>query len=818
MSLYIKVPIYNIIQQYKLRKVAISLLFLLGGLLSLTAQAQSQEVGTIRGRLEGKGGDDLAFITIWLEGTNYHTLTDEQGNFELRKVPRGKYLLHISSLSIESQQHNITLNTSLLELQYQVKASQHELEAVMVTGTSAKRRTELSGFSVNVLELDATSKASLSTTEVLDRLPGIRIRSSGGLGARTNVNINGMSGEAIRTFINGVPQSSYGGSFSLRSIPSSMIERVEVYKGVVPTYLSDDALGGAINIILKNRKSNQLVASYSAGSFNTHLANLYGSYYLGRGFMVSGSLYFNYSKNNYWVWGDDIVYEHGNGQVTKVDRARRFHDAYRDYGTRLALSLNDRKWVDQLSLNVIASGGYKEIQHGARMNRVYGNRHRNSRMLALETSYRKDDIFTDGLSLDLQLGYTNNYRLVVDTIPHRYDWSGKPIVDSHNQPIKTDFGAEVFNAITNGPTLQTDISHNFTTRTSLGYTFFEHHTLTARWQGSYFLRDSHDPLVPKYITPPDQNKKSLKSIASLSLEDSWLDGRLKNTLFYKQYYQQVHAIMELINPTTGKLENTPVESATSFHGVGGTLSYMVLKGLYLHFSAERAIRLPSELELFGNIASNVSQMPNLKPETSNNYNLGTNFGTYYLGPLGISGSATLFVRDTRDMIREKVMIGALADYSLFENVDNILSRGIDTECSFSLWDRVYLTGSYSYTKATYNNRDESIYGLPLRHEPPHKANLNLRYLIPDLGAPGNTLTLGANLFYVSQFPVDLVIYSTPYVPYQSPVSLSISYSLLKGALTVSFDAKNIFNQQIFDNYALQKPGRAFYGKLVYTLQ
>ena len=817
MILSIKTMIGPYIQRDTYRKV-ISLLLLIGGILSFTAEAQSPKVGTIRGRLEVKGSEDLADIAISLDGTRYRTLTDEQGNFELLNVPFGKYRLNISSLFIEPEQHKIVLNKPLLELRYRVKSTHTELETVVVTGTSAKRRTELSGFSVNVLELDATSKFSLSTSEVLDRLPGTRIRSSGGLGARTNVNINGMSGESIRTFINGVPQSSYGGSFSLRSIPSSMIERVEVYKGVVPAYLSDDALGGAINIILKNRRSNQLVVSYSAGSFNTHLANLYGSYYLGRGFVLSASLYYNYSKNNYWVWGDDIVYEHGDGQVTKVDKARRFHDAYRDYGTRLALSLNDRSWVDQLSFNVIASGGYKEIQHGARMNRVYGNRHRNSRMLAVETSYRKDDILTDGLSLDLQLGYTNNHRVVVDTVPYRYDWSGQPIVDSNNRPIKTDFGAEVRNALTGGPSLQTDISHTFTTRASLAYTFLEHHTLTARWQGTYFLRDSHDPLVPKYITPPDQNKKSLKSIASLALEDSWLEGRLKNSLFYKQYYQKVHAIMELNNPTTGKLENTPVESATSFHGVGGTLSYKVLDGLYLHASAERAIRLPSELELFGNIASNVTQMPNLKPERSNNFNLGTNFGTYHLGSFGISGSATLFVRDTRDMIREKVMIGALADYSQFENVDNILSRGIDTECSLSLWNKLFLTGSYSYTKATYNNRHESIYGLPLRHEPPHKANLNLRYLIPNLGSEGNTLTLGANLFYVSKFPVDLVIYSTPYVPHQSPVSLSVSYTLLKGALTASFDAKNIFNQQIFDNYALQKPGRAFYGKLVYTLQ
>lgn len=816
MNLSIKVMIYTFIQRDTYRKV-ISLLLFIGGILSFTAEAQSPKVGTIRGRLEVKGSEDLEDIAISLDGTKYRTLTDDQGNFELLGVPYGIYRLNISSLFIEPDQHKIVLNKPLLELRYQIKASHTELETVVVTGASAKRRTELSGFSVNVLELDATSKLSLSTSEVLDRLPGTRIRSSGGLGSRTNININGMSGESIRTFINGVPQSSYGGSFSLRSIPSSMIERVEVYKGVVPAYLSDDALGGAINIILKNRRSNQLVVSYSAGSFNTHLANLYGSYYLGRGFMLSASLYYNYSKNNYWVWGKDIFYEHGNGQITKVDKVRRFHDAYRDYGTRLALSLNDRSWVDQLSLNVIASGGYKEIQHGARMNRVYGNRHRNSRMIAVETSYRKDDILTDGLSLDIQLSYTNNQRVVVDTVPYRYDWSGHPIVDSNNQPIMTDFGAEVKSGITGGPSLQTDISHTFTTRASLAYTFLEHHTLTARWQGTYFLRDSYDPLVPKYITPPDQNKKSLKSIASLSLENSWLEGRLKNSLFYKQYFQKVHAIMELNNPTTGDLENTPVESAISFHGIGGTLSYKVLDRLYLHASAERAIRLPSELELFGSVGSNVVQMPNLRPERSNNFNLGTNFGTYNLGSVGISGSVTLFLRDTRDMIREKIGTGAI-DFSYFENVDNILSRGIDTECSLSLWDKFFLTGSYSYTKATYNNRNESIYGLPLRHEPPHKANLNLRYLIPDLGAEGNTLTLGVNLFYVSKFPVDLEIYSTPYVPFQSPVGLSISYTMLKGALTASFDAKNILNQQIFDNYALQKPGRAFYGKLVYTLQ
>ena len=179
MSLSINILTYNIIRRHANCKV-ISLLLLIGGILSFTAEAQSTKVGTIRGRLEGHGSEDLAAITISLDGTAYHTLTDEQGNFELSDIPLGKYLLNITSLFIEPEQHKIVLNKPLLELHYQVTSSQTELGTVVVTGTSAKRRTELSGFSVNVLELDVSSKFSLSTSEVLDRLPGTRIRSSGG--------------------------------------------------------------------------------------------------------------------------------------------------------------------------------------------------------------------------------------------------------------------------------------------------------------------------------------------------------------------------------------------------------------------------------------------------------------------------------------------------------------------------------------------------------------------------------------------------------------------------------------------------------------
>ena len=123
------------------------------------------------------------------------------------------------------------------------------------------------------------------------------------MGSKVNYNINGLSGNSIKIFIDGVPASNYGPSFSLSSIPSALIERIEVYKGVVPGYLSEDALGGAINIILKQRRNKSLTTSYSIGSFNTHQWNAAGSYRWNNGLTFDGSAFYNYSDNSYKVWG-----------------------------------------------------------------------------------------------------------------------------------------------------------------------------------------------------------------------------------------------------------------------------------------------------------------------------------------------------------------------------------------------------------------------------------------------------------------------------------------------------------------------------------
>ena len=55
------------------------------------------------------------------------------------------------------------------------------------------------------------------------------------------------------------------------------------------------------------------------------------------------------------------------------------------------------------------------------------------------------------------------------------------------------------------------------------------------------------------------------------------------------------------------------------------------------------------------------------------------------------------------------------------------------------------------------------------------------------------------------------------IPTQYPVDAGLTYAFPGQKIVLRFDAKNIFNQQVFDNFGLQKPGRAFFGKITYVI-
>ena len=108
-----------------------------------------------------------------------------------------------------------------------------------------------------------------------------------------------MSGSSVRYFIDGVPLDTKGSGVTIANMPVGMVDYVEIYKGVVPSWLCSDVLGGAVNIVTHRQKSDYLEASYGVGSYHTHKADLSGQWSMANGLVIRPSVGVNYSKNDY---------------------------------------------------------------------------------------------------------------------------------------------------------------------------------------------------------------------------------------------------------------------------------------------------------------------------------------------------------------------------------------------------------------------------------------------------------------------------------------------------------------------------------------
>src|SRR5690554_6534139 len=373
---------------------------------------------SVKGIVRSSNGEPIEFAAVYVKEAALGVITDENGAYRL-SLPVGDYEFTITHLNYETTLLHVTVVAGQENIADVVMAENPVmLDDVVVTGSMAQA-LEKRGFAVNVIETGQIALQSVQVNEILDRTAGVRIRQDGGMVSRVNYNINGLSGNSIKIFIDGVPASNYGPSFSLSSIPSALIERIEVYKGVVPGYLSEDALGGAINIILKQRRNKSLTTSYSAGSFNTHQWNAAGSYRWNNGFTVDASAFYNYSDNNYKVWGKDIRFT-DTDTWQKIDsqgkRVTRFHDTYRSLGGKFNIGFTDVWWADQFLVGAVLSESYNEIQNGATMRVVYGDRHNRRASDVFTIDYSKDDFLLDGLSLRVDGSYSILNRQIIDTV------------------------------------------------------------------------------------------------------------------------------------------------------------------------------------------------------------------------------------------------------------------------------------------------------------------------------------------------------------------------------------------------------------------
>lgn len=738
----------------------------------------------------------------------------------MNAIPYGTYNLNIQSLNAETKNIEITVDKKQQDLNVILKFTKNKLlKEVVINGKTIKQKIEEKGFAVNVIETKEVAKRNVQTNELLAQTVGVKIRQNGGLGSDIKYYINGLSGNAIRIFIDGIPISTYGSSFSLNSIPPSLIERIEVYKGVVPGHLSEDSLGGAINIVMKQSVENNFNASVSYGSFNTAQTNFSGQYRFKKsGFTIKPSAFLNYSDNDYEVWGKNVYNIKPNGQLEYV-RAKRYNDMYRSLGGKMEVGFTKVKWADNFFVGVTASDSYKEVQHGTFMTIPYKGRFLDSDALLFNLTYSKRDILKNlDFNFNGVMGERN--RIINDTVKWNYNWYGEQSLDLDGNPILTPNGAQQ-----GAPTLATINRKVASFRTGLVYTLNDNHKFLLNHLFSSTDRKDDDEMKSILERKFEASRELTKNITSLSYELTLFDDKLKTTLFGKNYHQNTKQIDLTVQTIGGNdvIVDEILTNSVNTTGYGAAISYAILPKLTLLVSGEKAVRLPTENEIFGDAGDNVSANPNINPEISKNLNLGFRLSNLEFKKHSFFISANGFVRDIEDRIGIPVQTSLNSNIQTlpFVNQGNVKSKGVDAEVNYIFNKNLNLKLNVAKFELTTKDGYGIEYDLP--NEPFFNANFFAQYSLKNVIQKESQLNLYYNFLFVEEFSFIRKLYGNNtgtdffLVPNQFIQDFGFNYQFPSKKISVSFDIKNIFDKQAFDNMAVQKPGRAFYLKLNYNI-
>lgn len=781
-------------------------LFVIIVLLSVT-KLYSKPTHLISGKIVNENNQPIEFATIYIKETKFNTTSNESGKY-LLQIPSGKYTLCVSFVGYKTHQQDIIINKESTNI-YNIVLYNNStnLNEVVVTASAVEI---IKGSAFNAVAIDA-KKMHNNTSDIsnaLAKLPGIKVRESGGVGSDMQFSLDGFTGKHIKIFIDGIPQSG-SASFSLNNIPITFADRIEVYRGVVPVGFGADAIGGVINIVTGKKRELFIDASASYGSFDTYKWNVNFGQKLKNGIYYEFNAFQNYSGNNYKI--ETPVKDLQNGQIdnSKKEKVTRFHDTYHNEAIIAKIGLTGKSYADNLSLGITLSSSNKEIQNGVRQEIVFGDKRKKEKGATAILEFKKNNFLTKGLILQLNGSYNYNMIHNLDTSTFIYNWRGEKkynngkIGEQNYQDIKysNDNWSGVINA---------------------SYNFLEKHQLILNNVISAFTRKTQSSAgsADNSAIAASFNKTSAKSITGLQYRYA-LSNKFNISLFGKLYIQNSTGPRN--SSTTGGFDYVQFNESINAFGYGAASSYFFNKNLQIKFSYEKALRLPSIDELFGDDDLEMGAI-GLKPENSNNLNTSLSYS------LAI-GKNTFFIdggfiyRNTKDYIKRTInsYSGGLF-YGLYENHGKVETKGANLELRYGFSNWLNIGGNISYLdirdKEKYvggNTLQESTtYNIRIPNTPYFFINSDISFTIPSLIKKENKLNIIYSNMYVHQFPLYWENHGNKQdkqrVPSQFSNNISMVYSLKNGKYNFSIECINIFDEMLYDNYSLQKPGRAFYGK------
>ena len=252
---------------------ALRYLLSLFALVSLGASGLLAAPVVQQGTITGLVVDDatsapLGNAQIYIPGTEYGTLSSNQGRYLLTNVPAGTYQLSAELIGYRTvrQQVEVRANATA-EINFQLSGMALALDEIVVTATGEQRVRELGNA---IARVDAAQDFLLSGQQTIGQLlqgraAGVLIeKSAGSVGTVSAIKIRGASSMSLTTrpivyldgarINSGTPGDQVSGQSydRLNSINPEDIESIEIVKGpAAATLYGTEAAGGVIRIRTK---------------------------------------------------------------------------------------------------------------------------------------------------------------------------------------------------------------------------------------------------------------------------------------------------------------------------------------------------------------------------------------------------------------------------------------------------------------------------------------------------------------------------------------------------------------------------------------
>ena len=755
-------------------------------LCTLTISAQK---ATVYGQItDDKTGEPIAGAGVSIAKDGKGTVADTNGRYTLNIQGRQQVQLNFQYLGYKTESREIALRDSVC-CNIRLKPVDNVLDEVTVTTRSEMRKLRESAMPISVIGQRQLQGTASNINDVLARTVGVTVRNTGGMGSASRISVRGLEGKRMGMYIDETPMSQLSNFVALNDIPTNMIERIEVYKGIVPYKFGGSALGGAVNVVTKEYPPIYLDFSYEIGSFNTHQVSTVlkrTDRKSGLQFGVGGVV--SYAKNNY-----KMTLANFDGRIVERD-----HDRFNKIMGGMSVKAT-QWWFDEMKWELIFMKTRQEIQ-GIDLNVREAYNHSTNYVTAL--TLKRNNFFLDGLDFDFNAGYIIGKYGLCDKAEHRYDWDGKVL------PPVSSFGGEQNNFASDG----NNRSNELTAKLNMGYTIDMHHALNLNIYADHNSLHPNDSLMDKSLGFRANFPSKMKTLTvGLSYDLTLFDGRFQNAFTLKEFLFSSHS--RSIDIYSVK-EPQPVKTSKNYIGFSNAMRYKFTNDLMLKASFNSEVRIPTSEELIGNGYS-ILASPALRPERTSGVNLGLLYRHIKADGGLIEVELNGFYNQLEDMIRfTPDMIPTMARY---RNFGSVRTKGVELEAKGDICPLLYL-----YANGTYQDlRDvrKTIPGTEVENPTRNKRIPNVPYLLANFGAElhkenlfggsGQNTRLLFDASYIHQYFYDFEVskYQERKIPTSMTMDAALEHSFCNDRWTITFKVKNLTDRRVVSELNRPLPGR-----------